>query len=227
MINDIRVAAEQVRDERTVDQNTAQRVGDCLVKITDALSQKVDKKGGKGLSTNDYTTEEKALVGTIPGIANKAEGAFTRVTTEMKRTAFIAEFSDKAGTIQQYIRIPSATSSGAGIMTAEDKKKLDRCPDESSLAHLTTALAGKIQNIKLVLGGNNKLDIVAERNNADNITLNLPIVSTTQAGLMRAHDKKKLDANAAILQELITIVNDIESRLRALEAATSSELNQH
>lgn len=47
--------------------------------MTSALSGKVDKESGKGLSTNDYTDAEKAKVSNAASEISKLNGYFTLV----------------------------------------------------------------------------------------------------------------------------------------------------
>jgi len=49
--------------------------------VKTALDNKVDKVDGKGLSTNDYTNEEKALVATIPDKADADDVAGTQIVS--------------------------------------------------------------------------------------------------------------------------------------------------
>ena len=49
---------------------TKEGLGWVWAKVKSALSSKVDKVNGKGLSTNDYTTEEKDKLAGIASISN-------------------------------------------------------------------------------------------------------------------------------------------------------------
>ena len=56
-------------------------INDLITELTENLNNKVDKVNGKGLSTNDYTDEEKAIVasissGTVTGIKGNAESTY-------------------------------------------------------------------------------------------------------------------------------------------------------
>lgn len=59
---------------------TKESLGWVWTKVKSALSGKVDKVTGKGLSTNDYTTEEKSKLGTI------AQGAEPNVQANWDET---------------------------------------------------------------------------------------------------------------------------------------------
>lgn len=77
------------------------------------FANKVDKITGKGLSTNDYTSDEKTK------LANIAAGAQVNVI----------EGVQVAGTsispVNKIVNVPAATQSAAGAMSAADKTKLD------------------------------------------------------------------------------------------------------
>ena len=51
-------------------------------KVKTLLNGKVDKVDGKGLSTNDYTDEDKALIATIPTDTEQAEMIEFKAYTE-------------------------------------------------------------------------------------------------------------------------------------------------
>jgi hypothetical protein len=100
------------------------------------LDDKVDKVSGKGLSTNDYTTAEK----------NKLDGINTYVTEGL-----IISHGDNAVGIREYLRdagsgltaesyayfINAASQTQAGVMTKDDKikleNKIDKVPDRTAL----------------------------------------------------------------------------------------------
>ncbi len=77
------------------------------------FANKVDKVTGKGLSTNDYTSDEKTK------LANVASGAQVNVI----------EGIQVAGTsispVSKIVNIPAASTSAAGAMSADDKTKLN------------------------------------------------------------------------------------------------------
>lgn len=102
------------------------------------LSGKVDKVAGKGLSTNDYTTAEKTKLAGIAEGANKyvhpthtaaASGLYkTTVDEEGHVTDTIPVTKDDItglGIPAQDTTYDEATTAKAGLMSAEDKTKLD------------------------------------------------------------------------------------------------------
>lgn len=77
------------------------------------FANKVDKEAGKGLSSNDYTSEEKTkLAGVATGAqVNTLEGIQVAGTT--------------INPVNKIANIPAATTSASGAMSAADKTKLD------------------------------------------------------------------------------------------------------
>lgn len=108
--------------------------------VNNQLATKVDKVSGKGLSTNDYTTAEKNK---LEGIAEHANnytlpvatastlgGVKIGYSTNSANRNYAVQLSDN----QMYVNVPwtdtnttygLATSSDNGLMSAEDKAKLD------------------------------------------------------------------------------------------------------
>ncbi len=122
---------------------TVERIDDTTVdlsaystttEIENLLKNKVDKVAGKGLSTNDYTTEEKdKLEGlrnyTHPSHTAKASGLY-KVTVDnlghVTAAAAVAKADiTKLGIPAQDTTYGLATASTKGLMSAEDKSKLD------------------------------------------------------------------------------------------------------
>lgn len=82
-------------------------------KLDLVLSNKVDKIDGKGLSTNDYTSDEKTK------LANIATGAQVNVIEGIQVAG------STISPVSKIVNIPAATQSAAGAMSAADKNKLD------------------------------------------------------------------------------------------------------
>ena len=74
---------------------------------------KVDKVDGKGLSTNDYTADEKTK---LAGIATGAQ---------VNTIEGIQVVGNSVTPANKIVNIPAASQSAPGVMTAEDKTKLD------------------------------------------------------------------------------------------------------
>ena len=85
--------------------------------VDTALDIKVDKVEGKGLSTNDYTTDEKNK---LAGIAAGATANIGTITAVQANGVDIATSG--------VANIPIATTSAAGLMSATDKATFDSIP---------------------------------------------------------------------------------------------------
>ena len=111
--------------------------------INTALGNKVDKISGKQLSTNDYTTTEKSKLAGIASGAEVNQNAFANVKvgtstisadTKSDTLEFVAgsnvtitpdATNDKITIAAKNTTYNEATQSTAGLMSAEDKEKLD------------------------------------------------------------------------------------------------------
>lgn len=84
----------------------------------------VKKEAGKGLSTKDYTAEDKKKVTNLGSYVSNATGA----TADANAVAITLEKKDPTtGTADSSaITIDKATTSKAGVMSAADKTKLDK-----------------------------------------------------------------------------------------------------
>lgn len=106
--------------------------------VNSALSNKVDKESGKGLSSNDYTTTEKNKLAGIAAGAN----AYTHPSYTAKSSALYKVTVDSSGHVSGTtpvtksditdLGIPSkdttygeATTSAAGLLSATDKTKIN------------------------------------------------------------------------------------------------------
>ena len=94
---DLKKKAAEIRDERDPRENTAQRVGECLVD----------------------------MAGAIESLKTAAAGGFAEIFSEVSETEFISTFSDAAETVEKEMRIPASTKEKAGMMTAKDKQNLE------------------------------------------------------------------------------------------------------
>ena len=91
----------------------------------------VKKEAGKGLSTKDYTAEDKKKVTNLGSYVSNATGA----TADANAVAITLEKKDPTtGTADSSaITIDKATTSKAGVMSAADKTKLDAALTASNL----------------------------------------------------------------------------------------------
>lgn len=95
--------------------NYLDKTGLALVweKIKNSLSGKVDKIDGKGLSTNDYTSDEKTK------LANVATGAQVNVLEGIQKNGTTVTITNKIANIS----VPTATSdltNDSGFITVSD-----------------------------------------------------------------------------------------------------------
>lgn len=99
----------------------------------------VKKEAGKGLSTKDYTAEDKKKVTNLGSYVSNATGA----TADANAVAITLEKKDPAtGTADSSaITIDKATTSKAGVMSAADKTKLDASLTASDNIATATKLA--------------------------------------------------------------------------------------
>lgn len=144
-----------------------------ISRATIAESNKVDKIVGKGLSTNDYTTNEKNK------LAGIASGAEVNVQSNWNQTDINSDDYIKNKPV-------AATIEKDGLMSASDKSKLN-----------------KINDVNFAFNGvDYKVDSISLKGQALNInqgtflnkTQEISQASTTQAGVMSSTDKKKFDS---------------------------------
>ena len=142
-------------------------------RATIAESNKVDKVVGKGLSTNDYTTNEKNK------LAGIASGAEVNVQSDWNQTDINSDDYIKNKPV-------AATIEKDGLMSASDKSKLN-----------------KINEVNFAFNGvDYKVDSISLKGQAQNVnqgtflnkTQEISQASTTQAGVMSSTDKKKFDS---------------------------------
>lgn len=115
----------------------------------------VKKEAGKGLSTKDYTAEDKKKVTNLGSYVSNATGA----TADANAVAITLEKKDPTtGTADSSaITIDKATTSKAGVMSAADKTKLDGLSnyDDSTITQdITNIKANKIETIEVTGTGN-------------------------------------------------------------------------
>lgn len=115
----------------------------------------VKKEAGKGLSTKDYTAEDKKKVTNLGSYVSNATGA----TADANAVAITLEKKDPTtGTADSSaITIDKATTSKAGAMSAADKTKLDGLSnyDDSTITQdITNIKANKLETIEVTGTGN-------------------------------------------------------------------------
>lgn len=115
----------------------------------------VKKEAGKGLSTKDYTAEDKKKVTNLGSYVSNATGA----TADANAVAITLEKKDPTtGTADSsVITIDKATTSKAGVMSAADKTKLDGLSnyDDSTITQdITNLKANKLETVEVTGTGN-------------------------------------------------------------------------
>lgn len=100
--------------------------------MDDALSGKVDKVTGKGLSTNDYTTAEKNKVTNLPAdtnatLGNKVDKVPGKgLSTNDFTNTYKATLDDLPDEIEQNSKIDAATSDRYGLTNGTPSQAFDR-----------------------------------------------------------------------------------------------------
>lgn len=107
-----------------------------ISRATIAESNKVDKQVGKGLSTNDYTTDEKNK------LAGIASGAEVNVQSDWNQTSTSADDYIKNKPV-------AATTSKDGFMSAADKTKLDGIAEGANVYTLPAATSQVLGGVKI------------------------------------------------------------------------------
>lgn len=88
-INNVTLSGNQSLD----DIGVSQAISDALTPVQTAISGKVDKVAGKGLSTNDFTNTDKANLSTALSKANAAAPQSTTYTKAQVNTALAAKLN--------------------------------------------------------------------------------------------------------------------------------------
>lgn len=104
-----------------------------------AEATKVDKVTGKGLSTNDYTTAEKNKLANLGNHISKIDTAGTTTGTQYHVLKYTNKDISTGSTTDSNVIIAAATQSLAGVMTANDKKKLDGIAEGANATTYTFA----------------------------------------------------------------------------------------
>jgi len=156
------------------------------------ISNKVDKVTGKGLSTNDYTTAEKNKLAGIAEGANKTvvDTSLSETSTNPVQNKIVkAKFDELSDLIESKSDIGHthdvATTSAAGLLSAEDKQKLDKLVLDGG----ELSVSGSV-NAENVVGLSNLLAAKADVGHGHDVA------TTSADGFMSASDKSKLDGIA-------------------------------
>lgn len=138
----------------------------------------VKKEAGKGLSTKDYTAEDKKKVTNLGSYVSNATGA----TADANAVAItLAKKNPTTGAAStSTVVINKATTTTAGVMSAADKTKLDGLSnyDDSTITQdITNIKANKLETIEVTGTGN---VITAATKNGTKIAFAKGITAMTQ-----------------------------------------------
>ena len=157
----------------------------------------VKKEAGKGLSTKDYTAEDKKKVTNLGSYVSNATGA----TADANAVAITLEKKDPTtGTADSSaITIDKATTSKAGVMSAADKTKLDGLSnynDSTITQDITNLKANKLETVEVTGTGN---VITAATKNGTKIAFAKGITAMTQDASDARYVKKAGDTMTGAL----------------------------
>lgn len=170
-----------------------------IQQMNSSLLDKVDKEDGKGLSTNDYTTEEKNKLNNISN--NLVSGISVSNSTSPDRVKITYSDTDTTtgDIVSKDLYLQGATGEFAGLMISSDKTKLDGVEDSAnnySLPAATDTNLGGIQTGYTQSGKNYPVKL----DDGNKAYVNIPwsdtiydVATQTENGLMSSTDKKKLD----------------------------------
>ena len=160
--------------------------------VATQIGQKVDKVAGKGLSTEDYTSEEKAKLAGVAAGANNYQHPATHPATMIEQDAshrFVTDtekttWNGKASTAV-------VTQSANGLMSAADKKKLDGvAAGANNYQHPATHPAS------VIVQDSTHRFVTDTEKTTWNGKASTTVATQSANGLMSAADKKKLDGVA-------------------------------
>ena len=118
--------------------------------VDSKLDTKVDKEEGKGLSSTDFTSAEKSKLARLNGyVVNMADNMvptaeFGRITYSFKNEQTGSNGNNQSKVIQ----IPAATTSAAGLITAEGFNKLTGLPTSEEIDQKINTAIGSVYKVK-------------------------------------------------------------------------------
>lgn len=118
--------------------------------VDSKLDTKVDKEEGKGLSSADFTSAEKSKLARLNGyVVNMADNMvstaeFGRITYSFKNE----QTGVNGSTQSKVIEIPAATTSAAGLITAEGFNKLTGLPTSEEIDQKINTAIGSVYKVK-------------------------------------------------------------------------------
>lgn len=178
----------------------------------------VQKEEGKGLSTKDYTAEDKKKVTNLGSYVVNATGA----TADANAVAITLEKKDPTTGVadSNVLTINKATTSKAGVMSAADKTKLDGLNnyDDSTITQdITNLKANKLETIEVTGTGN---VITTATKNGTKIAFAKGITAMTQDTSDARYVKKTGDTMTGSLNMTVSDYNS-EISLDGMKLETS------
>lgn len=118
--------------------------------VDSKLDTKVDKEEGKGLSSTDFTSAEKSKLARLNGyVVNIADNMVPTAEFGRITYAFKNESTGSNGNTQsKVIQIPAATTSAAGLITAEGFNKLTGLPTSEEIDQKINTAIGSVYKVK-------------------------------------------------------------------------------
>ena len=157
--------------------------------VATQIGQKVDKVAGKGLSTEDYTSEEKAKLAGVAAGANNYQHPATHPATMIEQDASHRFVTDtEKTTLNGKASTAVVTQSANGLMSAADKKKLDGvAAGANNYQHPATHPAS------VIVQDSTHRFVTDTEKTTWNGKASTAVATQSANGLMSAADKKKLD----------------------------------
>lgn len=166
----------EVKIDEALSETSTNPVQNKVVKA--AVDGKVDKVEGKGLSTNDYTTDEKTKLSGIAENAEVNQNAYSSITDGVttinagSKTATLTMEGTGATTVSvngstvtinsKNTEYEDATETAHGLMTAADKTKLNSIEEGATKTIIDESLSDSsknpVQNKVINSALNNKVD---------------------------------------------------------------------
>lgn len=118
--------------------------------VDSKLDTKVDKEEGKGLSSADFTSAEKSKLARLSGyVVNIADNMIPTTDSGRITYTFKNEQTGSNGSTQsKVIEIPAATTSAAGLITAEGFNKLTGLPTSEEIDQKINTAIGSVYRVK-------------------------------------------------------------------------------
>lgn len=118
--------------------------------VDSKLDTKVDKEEGKGLSSTDFTSAEKSKLARLNGyVVNIADNMIPTTDSGRITYSFKNEQTGSNGNTQsKVIQIPAATTSTAGLITAEGFNKLTGLPTSEEIDQKINTAIGSVYRVK-------------------------------------------------------------------------------